>query len=239
MPTQTPMPQNRLLLALPRKDLNHLHQDLEDVDCPYRHVLVEADSPLEHVYFPDKGVVSVLAVYPDGNSIEMATIGREGATGFQAVLGAKVSSARLLVQISGRAHRMSRMAFDRALQDVASFRSLMFAHVHALLEQVLISSACNAAHNVRQRLARWLLMMRDRHDEDTLPITQDLIAEMLGVYRPTVTRAVRSLERRGLIEVGRKRVSLLDHEGLSEASCECYQMVRMRTAQHLPKTYPT
>jgi CRP-like cAMP-binding protein len=239
MPTQSTLIKNRLLLALPRKDLDHVKRHLEDVECSYRQVLAEADGTLEHVHFPDDGVISVLAVYPDGNSIEMATLGREGATGFQAVLGAKVSSARLLVQVPGRAHRMSHAAFDRALKDVPSFRVLMFAHVHALLEQVLISTACNAAHSVRQRLARWLLMMRDRHDEDTLPITQDLIAEMLGVHRPTVTKAVRSLERRKLVEIGRKRVSLLDRDGLAKVSCECYQMARMRTAQHLPKTYPT
>jgi len=113
----------------------------------------------------------------------------------------------------------------------------MFAHVHAFLEHVLISAACYGAHSVNQRLARWLLMMRDRHDEDAMPITQDLLAEMLGVHRPTVTNAVQALYRARLIEVGRKRVVILDRDGLIKVSCECYQLVRLRIAQHLPQTY--
>src|SRR5215510_13944780 len=231
-------PRNRLLLALPASDLTQLQGELEYIECKREQVLVDADSSLDHIYFPDSGVISVVAVYPDGSIIEMATIGREGATGFQAVFGAKTSSARLLVQLPGTAARMSCVAFQRAMQQLPSFRALMFAHVHAFLEQVLVSAACNGAHSVSQRLARWLLTMRDRHDEDTLPITQDLLAEMLGVHRPTVTNAVRALHRAKLIQADRKRVVILDRAGLIKASCECYQVVRSRIAQHLPKTFP-
>ncbi len=199
---------------------------------------MDADSPLNHVFFPDSGVVSVVAVYSNGSVIEMATIGREGFTGVKAVFGAKSSSARLLVQIPGSAAKMSRAAFTRAMESMPSFRSLMYAYVHAFLEQILVSAACNGAHNLKERLARWLLMMRDRGDDDTLPITQDLLAEMLGVQRPTITNAARKLERAGLIARGRRQVTILDRKGLTEASCECYQLVRMRIAQHLPKTYP-
>jgi CRP-like cAMP-binding protein len=229
--------QNRLLLALPRRDLERMRPFLEQVACRRGDILVDADAPLEEVYFPDSGVISIVAVYPDGDIIEMATVGREGATGFQAVLGAKVSSARLLVQLAGSAARISRGHFTRALQEIPAFRALMLAHLHAFLEQVLVSCACNGAHTVSQRLARWLLMMRDRHDEDTLPITQDLLAEMLGVHRPTVTNAIRVLQQDGLIELGRSRVTLLDRDALMKASCECYQLVRFRIAHHLPKTF--
>jgi CRP-like cAMP-binding protein len=180
----------------------------------------------------------VVAVYPNGSFIEMATIGCEGGTGFQAVFGAKTSSARLLVQVPGTASRMSRLAFRRALDTVPSFRNLMFAHVHAFLEQVMVSAACNGTHSLKERLARWLLMMRDRHDDDSLPITQDLLAEMLGVHRPTITNAAQALQRAGLIECGRQRVTICDRDGLIAASCECYLLVRARIAQHLPKTYP-
>jgi CRP-like cAMP-binding protein len=228
---------NRLLLALPRREFGRLTPTLEHVKYNREEVLVDADSSLDYIYFPDSGVISIVAVYPDGSIIEMATIGREGATGFQAVFGAKMSSARFFVQLPGTAVRMSRVAFQRAMQQLPSFRALMFAHVHAFLEQVLVSAACNGAHSVSQRLARWLLMMRDRHDEDTLPITQDLLAEMLGVHRPTVTNAVRALHRARLIEVSRKRVAILHRDGLMKASCECYQLVRLRIAHHLPKTY--
>jgi len=230
-------PRNRLLLALPSRNLKQLMPELERIPCQRGQVLMDADSSLDHVFFPDNGVVSVVAVYADGSIIEMATIGREGCTGVQAVFGAKNSSIRLLVQIPGSAARMSRAAFTRAMASMPSFRTLMFAYVHAFLEQVLVSVACNGAHSLKERLARWLLMMRDRSDGDDLLITQDLLGEMLGVQRPTITNAARELERLGLIARGRRQLTILDRGGLTKASCECYQLVRTRVAFHLPKTY--
>ena len=231
-------PRNRLLLALTSRNLKQLLPQLEQIACQRGQVLMDADSSLDHVYFPDSGVVSVVAVYADGSIIEMATIGREGCTGVKAVFGAKQSSFRLLVQLPGGAARMSRPAFIRAMDSMPSFRSLMFAYVHAFLKQVLVSGACNGAHSLKERLARWLLMMRDRSDDDALLITHGLLAEMLGVQRPTITIAARELERDGLIERGRRQVTILDRQGLMKASCECYQLVRTRLAHHLPKTYP-
>jgi CRP-like cAMP-binding protein len=230
-------PRNRLLLALPPRNLKRLMPELERIPSERGQVLMNADSSLDHVFFPDSGVISVVAVYADGSIIEMATIGREGCTGVQAVFGAKSSSVQLLVQIPGGAARMSRAAFARAMESMPSFRGIMYAYVHAFLEQVLVSVACNGAHSLKQRLARWLLMMRDRSDGDELPITQSLLAEMLGVYRPTITNAARELERAGLIARGRRQVTILDRQGLTQASCECYQLVRARVAFHLPKTY--
>src|SRR6478735_7336810 len=195
-------PRNRLLLALPSRNLKRLMPELEQIRCQRGQVLMDADSSLDHVFFPDSGVVSVVAVYADGSVIEMATIGREGCTGMQAFFGAKTSSVRLLVQIPGSAAKMSRAAFARAME----------------------SMPCNGAHSLKQRLARWLLMMRDRSDEDALPITQNLLAEMLGVHRPTITNAAGELERAGLIERGRRQVNILDRQGLIEASCEYYQL---------------
>jgi CRP-like cAMP-binding protein len=230
-------PRNRLLLALPSSDLKQLMPKLERVRCQRGQILMDADSPLDHVFFPDTGVVSVVAVYADGTIIEMATIGREGCTAVQAVFGAKISSVRLLVQIPGGAAKMSRAAFTRAMGSMPSFRGLMYAYVQAFLEQILVSVACNGAHSLQERLARWLLMMRDRGDDDTLQITQNLLAEMLGVQRPTITNAARELERAGLVARGRRQVTILDRRGLEKASCECYQLVRARVAFHLPKTY--
>jgi CRP-like cAMP-binding protein len=231
-------PRNRLLLALPSRNLKRLMPELEHIRCHRAQVLMDADSSLDHVFFPDSGVVSVVAVYADGSIIEMATIGREGCSGVQAILGAKRSSVQLLVQIPGSAAKMSRAAFTRAMQSIPSFRSLMDAYVQAFLEQVMVSVACNGAHSLKQRLARWLLMMRDRSDGDVLPITQHLLAEMLGVQRPTITNAAGELERAGLIERGRQQVTILDRQGLTKVSCECYQLVRARVAFYLPKTYP-
>src|SRR5947209_3321596 len=232
-------PRNRLLLALPSRNLRQLLPELEYIRCRREQVLMDADSSLNYVFFPDSGVVSVMAVYSDGGTIEMATIGREGCTGVQAVFGAKSSSARFFVQIPGSAARMSRPTFTRAMESMPSFRGLMYAYVHAFLEQVMVSAACNGAHGLKERLARWLLMMRDRSDEDELQVTQNLLAEMLGVQRPTITNAAEELERAGLIERGRRQVTILDRQALAQGSCECYQRVRGPLAFHLPKTYPS
>jgi len=124
------------------------------------------------------------------------------------------------------------------MRSMPSFRRLMFAYIQAFLEQVLVSVACNGADSLRARLARWLLMMRDRGDDDALQITQTLLAEMLSVQRPSISNAARELERAGLIERGRRQVTILDRQGLMKASCECYQVVRERVSFHLPKTYP-
>src|SRR6202045_1009238 len=230
-------PRNRLLVALPSRNLKRLMPELECIRCDRGQVLMDADGSLDHVFFPDSGVVAVVAVYAGGSIIEMATIGREGCTAVQAVFGAKTSSVRLLVQIPGGAVKMSRAAFMRAMGSMPSFRSLMYVYVQACLEQVLVSVACNGAHSLKQRLARWLLMMRDRGDDDTLQITQDLLAEMLGVQRPTITNGARELEHAGLIARGRRQVTILDRQGLMGASCECYQLVRARVTFHLPKTF--
>jgi CRP-like cAMP-binding protein len=231
-------PLNRLLLALPPDNLKLLLPELEQVRCQRGDVLIDADSSLDYIFFPDSGVISVVAVYANGDIIEMATIGREGCSGLQAIFGAKSSSVRFLVQIPGISTKLSRVAFTRAMDAMPAFKRLMFAYIQAFLEQVLVSGACNGAHSLKERLARWLLMMRDRTDGDTLLITQDLLAEMLGAHRPSITHVARELELAGLIERGRRQVTILDREGLKGVSCECYQLVRDRVAFHLPKTYP-
>lgn len=229
---------NRLLLALPPDDLERLWADLVTVECKLGDVLVDADSVLDHVYFPDSGVISIVAVYPNGSVIEMATIGREGGTGFQAIFKSETSSARLLVQLPGTAARMSRPAFVRAMEKLPVFRDLMSAHLHAFLEQVMVSAACNGAHGVEERLARWLLMMRDRNDGDVMNITQELLAEMLGVHRPTITNTLGRLEEERIVKIGRRKITLVSRDALLRKSCECYQLVRLRIAQHLPRTFP-
>ena len=158
------------MLALPPDDLRQLMPELQRIRCERSQILIDADSPLDHVFFPDIGVISVVAVYADGSIIEAATIGREGCTSVQAIFGATNSSVRLLVQIPGGAARMPRAAFTRAMENMPSFHGLMHAYAQAFLEQVLVSVACNGAHSLKQRLARWLLMMRDRGDDDVLRI---------------------------------------------------------------------
>lgn len=230
-------PRNRLLDALPSRSLEQIRSELELIQLTGGEVLADVDSVLSHVYFPDSGVISILAVYEDGSTIEMATVGREGFTDVHAISGAKTSSARLLVQIPGTAARMSRASFARAMGSIPAFRGLMHVYVHAFLEQVLISGACNGAHSLKQRAARWLLMMRDRSDDDTLPITQDILAAMLGVQRPSITIVARELENQGLIKRRRRHVTITERKALIKASCECYKLVRARFASHFPKIY--
>jgi hypothetical protein len=165
-------PRNRLLLALPSADLTWLMPAIERVSCEREQVLIDVDSPLDHVSFPDSGVVSAVAVYAEGRVIEMATIGREGCTGMQSAIGSESSFCRLLVRIPGGAAKMANAAFIRAMGSMPSFRTLIYVYLQAFPEQVLVSVACNGAHSMKQRLAHWLLMMHDRSDDDTLPITQ-------------------------------------------------------------------
>jgi CRP-like cAMP-binding protein len=230
-------PSNRLLLSLPPRNLKQLAPKLEFIRCERDQILLDVDASIDHVFFPNSGVISVVAVYADGNMIEMATIGREGCTGVQAFFGAKRSSARLLVQIPGSAAKMPRAAFNRAMKSMPFFRDLMLAYTQAFLEQVLVSAACNGRHSLKERLARWMLMMRDRSDADVMPITQELLAELLGVQRPSLTHAVAELEEAGLIQRGRRQITILDRQGLINASCECYQLVRERVTSHLPQSY--
>ena len=232
-----PVGSNRLLTALPPRQLRRLAPDLERIECQPGRVLADADRPLNDIFFPETAVISVVAVYEDGGIIEMATIGREGCTGIQAIFGARVYPSRLLVQIPGVAIRVPREVFMRALETMPSFRVLMHAYAQAFLEQVLVSVACNGAHNLTQRFARWLLMMRDRSDSDALQITQALLGEMLGVQRPTITNTAREFERKGLIARGRRQVTILDRARLAKAACECYQIARTRFGVHLPRTY--
>jgi CRP-like cAMP-binding protein len=207
---------------------------------PYQRgdVLLDVDHPLDYVFSPDSGIISVVAVYANGDIVEMATIGREGCTGFRAIFGATVSSFRFLTQVPGSTTRLSRIAFTRAIDSMPAFRSMMFAYVPAFLEQVLISVACNAEHSLKQRPARWLLAMRDRVDGDALFITQDLLADMRARIGPPSRILPASLELAGLIERGRRQITVLDRADLEKESCECYRLVRDRILFYLPRTYP-
>ena len=221
-------PRNRLFLALPESQFQRLRPALDTVQCVRDQVLIDADEAIDQIYFPENAVVSLSTVFVDGTTVDMATIGREGCTGVQAVLGAKVSSVRLLTQIPGRALRLSRRAFTSAMNALPDFKVLMYDYAHAFLDQALVSGACNAAHQLNQRLARWLLTTHDRSDGDTLLVTQTLLADMLGVQRPTITIALGEFERAGLIAGARRQITILDRVGLAEESCECYERLRER-----------
>ena len=218
--------QNHLFGSLRPDELHRLRPAMEVILCARDQVLIDTDEPLNRVYFPETSVISLTSVFSDGTTVGMATIGREGCTGVQVVLGAKTSSVRLLTQIPGTALRMSRRAFTWAVESIPSFKTAMYGYAQSLMEQALVSGACNAAHRLNQRLARWLLTTRDRSDHDTLAVTQAQLAEILGVQRPTMTNALGEFERAGLIAGARRQITILDRQGLADQSCECYGRLR-------------
>lgn len=216
---------NRLLDALSEEARAALLPLVDSVLLARGEVLSEPGERIRSVHFPVSCVVSLVQSYASGESVETATIGCEGMVCLRAAMaGTEVAATRHLVQIGGRALRMGRHDFLRSLEGIAGFRQRVLAWAAAFIDTALLSVACNRVHPAEQRLARWLLMTRDRCAHDVLPLTHDLIAEMLGVYRPTVTNALASLRQAGLIETGRGHIVIVDRPGLELAACECYRL---------------
>jgi hypothetical protein len=188
--------------------------------------LTESAEPIPWVYFPHDAVVSLSAVDGGGGIVEVGSIGCEGMAGLPVLLGTDRSIGRLLVQIGGDADRMAADALQREAARLAEFRRLLLLYTQAFIIQVAQSTACNRLHSAEQRLARWLLICRDRIGRDELPITHETIAHMLGVRRATVTEAAGNLQRRGTIHYRRGVVTIVRRERLEAAACECYRIVR-------------
>ena len=215
---------NLLLAALPAEEYKRIVQSLDVVPLKLKEVLHRAGEPIEHVYFPGGGFCSMLTVLQDGAMVEVATIGREGAVGVWAVLDENPVSSTSMVQGGMDAcYRMTAEAFRREMNRHGAFYELLTRFAQALIGFIMQSTACNAVHSLEQRLARWLLMARDRMERDDFPLTQEFVAMMLGATRPTVTVVAGTLQRSGLITYHRGRVTITDPERLEAASCECYQ----------------
>jgi CRP-like cAMP-binding protein len=219
---------NRLLAALEPDDLGRLAPHLERVDLARGTVLLEPDAELRHVWWPEDCVISLVIPTLGGGGAEAATIGREGMVGFIAALGVPPRAlARDMVQVPGRALRLPLATLREAFAASPRVHQVCLCYVAALIAHVLQSVACNAQHAVEARLARCLLLFQDRVDgAGALPVTQELLAEMLGVQRTTVTAAARALQRAGLIAYRWGSVTVLDRAGLEGASCECYGVIR-------------
>jgi CRP-like cAMP-binding protein len=228
---------NSLLKALPPEERRALAPHLETVHLARGTVLAEAGAALGHVHFPHDGVVSSTLTMGDGGTAEIATIGCEGMVGMGVVLGHPQTMTRNVVQVAGAAARLPVTEFEAALARSPAVRALCLSYAAALLFQVMQSSACNALHPTEQRLCRWLLLLHDRAGEDTLHLTQEFLAEMLGVYRPTVTLVARSLQAAGLIRYRRGVIEVLNRASLEEVSCECYRAVRTQYERLLPCTF--
>jgi CRP-like cAMP-binding protein len=230
-----PARRNRLLAALSPADQVLLEPHLETLPLPQGLTLQEAGQAIQQVYFPHAGMISLLAVMADGQAIETATVGNEGAVGAMAGFGTRLGFTRAVVQAPLLASRMSSRQFRKAIQASASLRHLMVSYNEVLLAQVQQTAACNALHTMESRLARWLLQTRDRVDEDALPLTQEFLSQMLGVRRTTVTLVARQLEAAGVIRRRRGRIEIVDRKGLEEVACECYAIVRSQLTAALPE----
>ena len=226
---------NGLLAAFNRDDWEFLRPFLEVVELKRGTVLYEAGDPVETVYFPHNAVVSLVAVMNDGSVAETGTIGREGFTGSETILGnIDAANSRCLVQVAGTASKVPLSTLRNFLDEQAHARQLLLAYTRALFAQVLQSVACNATHNVEERCARWLLMTHDRAEADTFELTQEFLAVMLCVRRSSVNLVGRAFQKAGLISYSRGKITILDRVGLEGASCECYGIVRKVFEQLLP-----
>lgn len=218
--------QNRLLSALPRDELERLRPHLERVRLAKGRVIYEVGGRVRHAYFLTSGMVSLLSSTREGSTIEVATVGSEGLAGLPAVLRVERSPYRVMVQIGGQAARASAGAICEAFDRSPALRELLLRYSHALLTQVSQSAVCNRFHTTGQRLARWLLVTRDRVGSDSFELTQEFLSHVLGTPRTSVTAAAFSLQAAGLIRYSRGRIMLTDPPGLESASCECYLVVK-------------
>jgi CRP-like cAMP-binding protein len=215
---------NRLLAALPADEYKRIVPSLDVIPLKLKTVLHPSGEAIEHVYFPGGGFCSMLTVLKDGGMVEVATIGREGMVGVTAVMdGNPVSSTSMVQGESDTCYRMKADAFRREMDRRGVFYELLTRYAQALVGFIMQSTACNAVHSVEQRLARWLLMARDRMESDEFPLTQEFVAMMLGASRPTVTIVANTLQKAGLITYHRGQIKILDGQKLEAASCECYR----------------
>jgi CRP-like cAMP-binding protein len=228
---------NGLLAAFNSDEWEQLHPALDIVQLERKAVLYEAGKPVEQIYFPHNAVVSLVAVMQDGRVAETGTVGREGFTGSETILGNDdTANSRCLVQVAGMASKVPLSTLRAFIDERPHARQLLLAYTRALLAQVLQSVACNATHSVEQRCARWLLMTHDRAATDTFELTQEFLAVMLSVRRASVNVVGNSFQKAGLIRYSRGKITILDRAGLEAASCECYGIIRRVFAQLLP--YP-
>lgn len=224
---------NRLLGSLPRDAFATVSPHLETVSLKPREVLFEAGQPIGQVYFPHAGIVCLMVTTADGTA-ETAAIGAEGFVGFESVLGGERAANRALVQVAGSASRVPIRQLRALLAESAPLRELLLRYIRFFLIQSLQSAACNSLHTVDERCAKWLLVAHDRAGCDSFNLTHEFLAEMLGVHRPSLTLVARTLQRAGLIRYSRGVMTIADREGLEEAACGCYGVVRRALEEILP-----
>ena len=226
--------QNHLLAALPQQEYARLLPDLDLVPMPLGEVLYEPGTQMRHVYFPTSCIVSLLYVMEDGASAEIAVVGNEGIVGVSLFMGGESTTSRAVVQSAGHAYRLKGQLLKDEFYRAGPVQQLLLRYTQALLTQMAQTAVCNRHHTVDQQLCRWLLLSLDRLPSSDLTMTQELIANMLGVRREGVTEAAGKLQRAGLIEYRRGHITVLNRAGLEARVCECYAVVKKELDRLLP-----
>ena len=233
MPSRAPR-QNHLLASLPDSDFKELQAKLQLVEFPLGASLYESGDSLEHVYFPVRGIISLLYVTANGDSAELAVIGCEGMVGVSVFMGGETTPNRAVVQAACDAYRLPSRDLKAKFAEGGAFQLLMLKFTQALITQVSQTAVCNLHHTIEQQLCRWLLLSLDRLPHNEIQMTQELIANMLGVRRQGVTEAAGRLEKRGIIRYVRGLITVSDRPALESACCECYAVVKKETDRLLP-----
>ncbi len=237
MPKNLPPRQNQLLAALPEV-FNLILPHLELVQMPLGKVLYESGDIMRHVYFPTDCIVSLLYVMENGSSAEISVVGKEGVVCISLFMGGESTPSRALVQSAGQAYRLKAERFKEAFNRYAEVLQLLLRYVQSLITQMAQTAVCNRHHSIDQQLCRWLLLSLDRLPSNKLTMTQELIANMLGVRREGVTEAAGKLQKLGVIEYNRGHITVLDRPQLEELCCECYAVVKTETDRLLPFIEP-
>jgi len=230
---------NHLLAALPEAEWQRWLPELESIDMPLGQVLYESGSTLSHVYFPITSIVSLLYVMEDGASAEIAVVGNEGIVGISLFMGGGSTPSRAVVQSAGRGLRLKAQMMKDEFNRNGPVLHLLLRYTQALITQMSQTAVCNRHHSLDQQLCRWLLLSLDRLQGDELVMTQELIANMLGVRRGGVTEGALRLQEAGLIRYARGRITVLDRAGLERRTCECYAVVRKEYERLLPAARAT
>ena len=221
--------QNRLLAALPQRVKDQLFPDLRLVMLPLGKVIFEAKQEIRYVYFPSDCIVSLIYVLLDGHSAEISVVGREGIVGVSAFMGGASTTSRAVVQSAGSAYRLPTSVIRQQFDNDSATRILMLLYTQMLITQMAQTAVCNRHHTILQQLCRWLLLSIDRLPSNHLTMTQELIANMLGVRREGVTEAACKLQKMGVIKYQRGHIRVIDRPKLEEICCECYAMARRET----------
>ncbi len=226
--------QNHLLAALPIDVQGRMFPNLELIEMPYGKVLYESGDKMRYVYFPIDAIVSLLYVMESGASAEVSVVGNEGFVGLALLMGGDSTPSQAMVQNAGHGYRLPANLFKEEFRRHGEMQVLLLRYTQALITQMTQTAVCNRHHTIEQQLSRWLLLCLDRVSGDQLNMTQELMANMLGVRREGITEAACNLQKNGAIKYGRGRIRVLDRRVLEKFSCECYDVVRKETDRLMP-----